>query len=100
MAVDRPEEVPGGLGDVVRLPHPAAHVDRGLGHQAQVRPAGFEGVKLFTDYGHFDNISYDQTMQTAFAEVLASSVRKNGNPEAALDTCDKKVNVELKKLFG
>ncbi|MDQ0906738.1 ABC transporter substrate-binding protein [Streptomyces canus] len=59
-----------------------------------------EGVKLFTDYGHFDNIAYDQTMQTAFAEVIASSVRKNGNPEAALDTCDKKVNVELKKLFG
>jgi multiple sugar transport system substrate-binding protein len=59
-----------------------------------------EGVKLFTDYGHFDNIAYDQTMQTAFAEVISSSVRKNGNPEAALDTADKKVNVELKKLFG
>ena len=59
-----------------------------------------EGVKLFTDYGHFDNIAYDQTMQTAFAEVIASSIRKNGNPESALDTCDKKVNVELKKLFG
>ncbi|WP_405868001.1 MULTISPECIES: ABC transporter substrate-binding protein [unclassified Streptomyces] len=59
-----------------------------------------EAVKLFTDYGHFDNISYDQTMQTAFADVIASSVRKGGNPEAALDTCDKKVNVELKKLFG
>ncbi|MET7687485.1 sugar ABC transporter substrate-binding protein [Streptomyces sp. NPDC005483] len=59
-----------------------------------------EGVKLFTDYGHFDNIAYDQTMQTAFADVIASSVRKNGSPEAALDTCDKKVNVELKKLFG
>ncbi|MET7476923.1 sugar ABC transporter substrate-binding protein [Streptomyces sp. NPDC005648] len=59
-----------------------------------------EGVKLFTDYGHFDNIAYDQTMQTAFADVIASSVRKNGDPEKALDTCDKKVNVELKKLFG
>ncbi|WP_030682474.1 ABC transporter substrate-binding protein [Streptomyces cellulosae] len=59
-----------------------------------------EAVKLFTDFGHFDNIAYDQTMQTAFADVIASSVRKNGNPEAALDTCDKKVNVELKKLFG
>ncbi|WNM31052.1 sugar ABC transporter substrate-binding protein [Streptomyces sp. Li-HN-5-11] len=59
-----------------------------------------EGVKLFTDFGHFDNIAYDQTMQTAFADVIASSVRKNGNPEAALDACDKKVNVELKKLFG
>ncbi|MFI6931065.1 ABC transporter substrate-binding protein [Streptomyces sp. NPDC050287] len=59
-----------------------------------------EAVKLFTDFGHFDNIAYDQTMQTAFADVIASSVRKNGNPEAALDACDKKVNVELKKLFG
>ena len=39
-------------------------------------------------------------MQTAFTDVIASSVRKNGNPEAALDTCDKKVKVELKKLFG
>ncbi|WP_405823623.1 sugar ABC transporter substrate-binding protein [Streptomyces sp. NBC_01390] len=59
-----------------------------------------EAVKLFTDFGHFDNISYDQTMQTAFAEVIASSVRKDGDPEKALDTCDKKVDVELKKLFG
>ncbi len=38
MAVDRPEEVPGGLGAVLRLPHPAAHLDRQRGHQAQVRP--------------------------------------------------------------
>ncbi|MFI5681383.1 ABC transporter substrate-binding protein [Streptomyces cellulosae] len=59
-----------------------------------------EAVKLFTDYGHFDNIAFDQAMQTAFNDVIATSVRKNGNPEAALDTCDKKVNVELKKLFG
>jgi multiple sugar transport system substrate-binding protein len=59
-----------------------------------------EGVKLFTDYGHFDNIGFDQTMLTAFGDVIANSVRKNGNPEAALDACDKKVNVELKKLFG
>ncbi|MEU1270025.1 sugar ABC transporter substrate-binding protein [Streptomyces sp. NPDC005799] len=59
-----------------------------------------EGVKLFTDYGHFDNIGWDQTMITAFNDVLASSVRKNGDPEAALDACDKKVDVELKKLFG
>ncbi|MDX2543489.1 ABC transporter substrate-binding protein [Streptomyces sp. WI04-05B] len=59
-----------------------------------------EAVKLFTDFGHFDNIAYDQTMQTAFAEVIASSIRKDGDPEKALDTCDKKVEVELKKLFG
>ncbi|MER8006991.1 sugar ABC transporter substrate-binding protein [Streptomyces sp. SLBN-31] len=59
-----------------------------------------EAVKLFTDYGHFDNIGFDQVMITAFNDVIASSVRKNGNPEAALDACDKKVNVELKKLFG
>jgi hypothetical protein len=28
VAVDRPEEVPGGLGAQLRLPHPAAHLDR------------------------------------------------------------------------
>lgn len=100
MAVDRPEEVPGGLGDLLRLPHPAAYLDRL--YQATKLKSGLpaEGVKLFTDYGHFDNIAYDQTMQTAFADVIANSIRKNGNPEAALDACDKKVNVELKKLFG
>ncbi|MGI5459063.1 ABC transporter substrate-binding protein [Streptomyces sp. CA-249302] len=59
-----------------------------------------EAVKLFTDYGHFDNIGFDQVMITAFNDVIASSVRKNGDPEKALDTCDKKVDVELKKLFG
>ncbi|MEU6144020.1 sugar ABC transporter substrate-binding protein [Streptomyces sp. NPDC047081] len=59
-----------------------------------------EAVKLFTDYGHFDNIGFDQVMITAFNDVIASSVRKNGDPEKALDACDKKVDVELKKLFG
>ena len=59
-----------------------------------------EAVKLFTDYGHFDNIAWDQTMITALNDVIASSVRKGGDPEAALDACDKKVDVELKKLFG
>ena len=63
-------------------------------------PMPAEGIKLFNTFGHFDNIAWDQTMQNAFSDVLASSVRKNGNPEAALDACDKKVNVELKKLFG
>jgi multiple sugar transport system substrate-binding protein len=48
-----------------------------------------EGVELFNRYGHFDNIGCDATMQTAFNDVIASSVRKNGNPEAALDACDK-----------
>ncbi|MDV9172754.1 sugar ABC transporter substrate-binding protein [Streptomyces sp. W16] len=59
-----------------------------------------EAVKLFTDYGHFDNIAWDQTMITALNDVIASSVRKGGDPEASLDACDKKVDVELKKLFG
>ncbi|MFE7169217.1 ABC transporter substrate-binding protein [Streptomyces sp. NPDC057616] len=59
-----------------------------------------EGVKLFNDFGHFDNIGWDQTMITAFNDVIASCVRKGGDPESALDTCDKKVDVELKKLFG
>ncbi|NUP67451.1 MAG: sugar ABC transporter substrate-binding protein [Nonomuraea sp.] len=59
-----------------------------------------EGVKLFSDFGHFDNIGWDQTMITAFNDVMASCVRKGGSPESALDACDKKVNVELKKLFG
>ncbi|MFC3574587.1 ABC transporter substrate-binding protein [Streptomyces yaanensis] len=59
-----------------------------------------EGVKLFTDYGHFDNIGWTQAMIAAWDDVMANVVRKNGDPEAALDACDKKVNAELKKLFG
>lgn len=59
-----------------------------------------EGVKLFTDYGRFDNISWTQAMITAFEEVIANSVRKGTNPEKALDAADTKVNRELKKLFG
>ncbi|MFD3497158.1 ABC transporter substrate-binding protein [Streptomyces sp. NPDC058676] len=59
-----------------------------------------EGVKLFTDYGHFDNIAWTQSMIASLNDVIANSVRKNGSPEAALDACDKKVNAELKKLFG
>ena len=39
-------------------------------------------------------------MITALEEVIANSVRKGMDPEKALDAADKKVNLELKKLFG
>ncbi|MGK5697636.1 ABC transporter substrate-binding protein [Streptomyces sp. URMC 128] len=59
-----------------------------------------EGVKLFNEFGHFDNIGWTQAMITALEDVFANCVRKNGNPEAALDKADQAVNRELKKLFG
>ncbi|MEU9226990.1 sugar ABC transporter substrate-binding protein [Streptomyces massasporeus] len=59
-----------------------------------------EGVKLFNEFGHFDNISWTQAMRTAFEDVFANCVRKNMDPEKALDRCDTAVNRELKKLFG
>ncbi|MFI9168272.1 ABC transporter substrate-binding protein [Streptomyces lincolnensis] len=59
-----------------------------------------EGVRLFNEFGHFDNIGWTQAMRTAFEDVFANSVRKNMDPEAALDKCDTVVNRELKKLFG
>jgi multiple sugar transport system substrate-binding protein len=31
---------------------------------------------------------------------MANAVRKNGDPKAQLDACEKKVDAELKKLFG
>ncbi|MGW2779703.1 ABC transporter substrate-binding protein [Streptomyces populi] len=59
-----------------------------------------EGVKLFGEYGHFDNIGWTQSMITALEDVFADCVRKDGDPEAALDKADVTVNRELKKLFG
>ncbi|WP_406472262.1 ABC transporter substrate-binding protein [Streptomyces sp. NBC_01615] len=59
-----------------------------------------EGVKLFNEYGHFDNIGWTQAMITAVQDAFANSIRKDGDPGAALDTADTKVNRELKKLFG
>ncbi|WSQ12634.1 sugar ABC transporter substrate-binding protein [Streptomyces sp. NBC_01231] len=59
-----------------------------------------EGVKLFNEFGHFDNIGWTQAMITALEDVFANSVRKDGDPEASLDKADKAVNRELKKLFG
>ncbi|MFE2298431.1 ABC transporter substrate-binding protein [Streptomyces sp. NPDC059445] len=59
-----------------------------------------EGVELFGEYGHFDNIGWTQSMITALEDVFADCVRKNGDPEAALDKADGTVNRELKKLFG
>ncbi|MFC5213364.1 ABC transporter substrate-binding protein [Streptomyces coerulescens] len=59
-----------------------------------------EGVRLFNEFGHFDNIGWTQAMRTAFEDVFANCVRKNMDPEAALDKCDTAVNRELKKLFG
>ncbi|SES40917.1 multiple sugar transport system substrate-binding protein [Streptomyces sp. yr375] len=59
-----------------------------------------EGVKLFNEFGHFDNIGWTQAMITALEDVFANSVRKDGDPEASLDKADIAVNRELKKLFG
>ncbi|MER5750575.1 sugar ABC transporter substrate-binding protein [Streptomyces sp. NPDC002088] len=59
-----------------------------------------EGVKLFGEYGHFDNIGWTQAMITATENVFADSVRKGGDPKASLDKAEKTVNAELKKLFG
>ncbi|MGC9541380.1 ABC transporter substrate-binding protein [Streptomyces sp. UG1] len=59
-----------------------------------------EGVRLFNEFGHFDNIGWTQAMRTAFEDVFANCVRKNMDPEKALDRCDTAVNRELKKLFG
>lgn len=59
-----------------------------------------EGVKLFGEYGHFDNIGWTQAMIKATEDVFADCVRKDGDPEASLDTCDKVVGAELEKLFG
>lgn len=59
-----------------------------------------EGVKLFNEFGHFDNIGWTQAMIQASWDVMANCVRKDGDPEKALDQCDTSVNRELKKLFG
>ncbi|MER5834310.1 sugar ABC transporter substrate-binding protein [Streptomyces sp. NPDC002130] len=59
-----------------------------------------EGVRLFNEFGHFDNIGWTQAMITALEDVFANSVRKDMDPEKALDKADTAVNRELKKLFG
>ncbi|WP_432192568.1 ABC transporter substrate-binding protein [Streptomyces sp. bgisy027] len=59
-----------------------------------------EGVRLFNEFGHFDNISWTQAMRTAIEDVFANCVRKDMDPEKALDRADATVNRELKKLFG
>lgn len=59
-----------------------------------------EGVKLFNEFGHFDNIGWTQAMIAAFNDVMANAVRKGDDPKAQLDACEKKVDAELKKLFG
>ncbi|MFG2551422.1 ABC transporter substrate-binding protein [Streptomyces sp. NPDC048581] len=59
-----------------------------------------EGVKLFNEFGHFDNIGWTQAMITALEDVFANSVRKDMDPEKALAKADTAVNRELKKLFG
>ncbi|MEW2805770.1 sugar ABC transporter substrate-binding protein [Streptomyces massasporeus] len=59
-----------------------------------------EGVRLFNEFGHFDNIGWTQAMITALEDVFANSVRKDMDPGKALDKADAAVNRELKKLFG
>ncbi|MGW1594033.1 ABC transporter substrate-binding protein [Streptomyces sp. NPDC002343] len=77
---------------------PRASLARSSGKLDSGLPA--EGVRLFNEYGHFDNIGWTQAMITATENLFADCVRKDGDPEAALDRCDKTVNAELKKLFG
>jgi multiple sugar transport system substrate-binding protein len=59
-----------------------------------------EGVKLFNEFGHFDNIGWTQAMIAAVNDVIANSVRKDADPKAQLAAAEKKVDTELKKLFG
>ncbi|MFM9591200.1 ABC transporter substrate-binding protein [Streptomyces scabiei] len=59
-----------------------------------------EGVKLFNEFGHFDNIGWTQAMIAAVNDVMANSVRKDADPKAQLAAAEKKVDTELKKLFG
>ncbi|GAA3873433.1 sugar ABC transporter substrate-binding protein [Streptomyces lacrimifluminis] len=59
-----------------------------------------DGVKLFNEFGHFDNIGWTQAMIASFNDVMANSVRKDDDPKAQLAACEKKVDTELKKLFG
>jgi multiple sugar transport system substrate-binding protein len=59
-----------------------------------------EGVRLSEAYGHYDNPHWTQSMFNALEDVIADSVRSGMQPEAALDKCDKKINRELKSLFG
>ncbi|MGP4008381.1 ABC transporter substrate-binding protein [Streptomyces sp. 4N124] len=59
-----------------------------------------EGVKLFNEFGHFDNIGWTQAMIAAVNDVMANSVRKDSDPKAQLAAAEKKINTELKKLFG
>lgn len=59
-----------------------------------------EGVRLFNEYGHFDNPAWTQAMIAALEAAVADCVRSDMAPEAALDKADKKVGDELRKLFG
>ncbi|WP_416967841.1 ABC transporter substrate-binding protein [Streptomyces sp. 4F14] len=59
-----------------------------------------EGVKLFNQFGHFDNIGWTQAMISSINDVVANSIRKGDDPKAQLDAAEKKVDAELKKLFG
>ncbi|WP_367320088.1 ABC transporter substrate-binding protein [Streptomyces sp. HUAS ZL42] len=59
-----------------------------------------EGVKLFNEFGHFDNIGWTQAMIAAVNDVVANSVRKDADPKAQLAAAEKKVDAELKNLFG
>ncbi|GAA4908256.1 ABC transporter substrate-binding protein [Streptomyces coeruleoprunus] len=57
-----------------------------------------EGVRLFNEFGHFDNPMWTQAMIVAHEDVMADCVRSDMAPEAALDKADKKVEDELRKL--
>lgn len=59
-----------------------------------------EGVQLAEKYGRFGNPNWTQAMINSLEKVIADCVRSDMNPEAALDTCDRRVERELKSLFG
>ncbi|MGW0737505.1 ABC transporter substrate-binding protein [Streptomyces sp. NPDC002851] len=59
-----------------------------------------EGVQLAERYGRFDNPHWTQAMINSLEKVIADCVRSDMSPEAALDKSDRRVERELKSLFG
>ncbi|NJQ00379.1 ABC transporter substrate-binding protein [Streptomyces zingiberis] len=59
-----------------------------------------EGVKLFEEDGLFDDPAWTQSMITTLTDVMANAVRGDADPDAELDKADRKINRELRRIFG
>lgn len=59
-----------------------------------------DALKIFNDYAKAGLPAWTPKMNSAYADAATAIVRKGGDIDSSIATCEKVVNAELQRLFG